>query len=92
LKIYWQERKSGQRLILDSGDGEEMTLGGVRKTSGGFDAFATTFGYEPGRAVKGLPTLEEGKDFVISFEPWNLFDGGQEALPVEPEVRPLEGP
>ena len=27
-------------------------------------------GYDPGRAVKGLTTIEEGKEFVEQFKPW----------------------
>ena len=34
--------------------------------------------------------MEEAKAFVESFEPWSLYEGGMEALPIEPEVRPRE--
>lgn len=88
MKIYWQERRSGQQLVLDNEHGEKVTLGAVRETKRGFDAFATTTGYDPGRATKGIPNLEEAKSFVEMFEPWNLFEGGMESLPIEPEVRP----
>ena len=89
MKIFWEERRSGQQLVLDTENDEKITLGAVRQTRRGFDAFATTLGYDPGRATKGIPTLEQAKTFVLSFEPWNLFEGGEEALPIEPEVRPL---
>jgi hypothetical protein len=89
LNIYWQERRAGLQLVLDSGDGEKVILGAVRKTPRGYDAFATTTGYDPGRATKGLATLEEAKAFVLSFEPWNLFEGAEEGLPIEPAVRPM---
>lgn len=86
--LYWRYTRKGQRLIFssDSGDLEEE-VGGVRETKRGFDAFAKTFGYEPGRAQKGLLTMEEAKHFVESFKPWELYDGGT-GLDVEHEVRP----
>ncbi len=85
--VYWQNSRKGQRLIL-SGDEMEEEVGGVRETKRGFDAFAKTFGYEPGRAEKGIPTLEEAKKFVESFRPWEIYGGG-EGLDVDPEVRPV---
>jgi len=88
MQVFWRERKKGQRLILSMGDGGgEEEVGGVRETKRGFDAFAKTFGYEPGRAQQGMPSMEEAKRFVESFSPWELYDGG-EGLSVEPEVRP----
>jgi hypothetical protein len=84
--VYWQNSRKGQRLIL-SDDELQEEVGGVRETKRGFDAFAKTFGYEPGRAEKGIPTLEEAKEFVESFRPWELYGGG-EGLDVDPEVRP----
>ena len=51
MMVYWRERKKGQRLILVQEEGsEEIEVGGVRETKRGFDAFAKTFGYDPGRA------------------------------------------
>ena len=32
-------------------------------------------GYDPGRAIKGLTTIEEGKSFVEQFKPWIDFFG-----------------
>ena len=87
LKIYWKQKRAGQELVLDAGEGQTVSLGAVRQTRRGFDAFATTTGYDPGRATKGIPTLEEAKSFVLSFEPWNLYEGGMEALPIEDAVR-----
>ena len=90
MKAYWREVKRGQRLVLSSEDGgDEEEIGGVRETKRGFDAFAKTFGYEPGRAMKGIATMEEAKEFVESFSPWELYQGG-EGLSVDPEVKPLE--
>ena len=85
--VYWQNSKKGQRLIL-SGDELEEEVGGVRETKRGFDAFAKTFGYEPGRAQRGIATLDEAKEFVESFRPWEIYGGG-EGLDVDPEVRPV---
>jgi hypothetical protein len=86
--VYWREFRRGQRLILVTAEGgDEEEVGGVRETKRGFDAFAKTFGYEPGRAMKGIETLEEAKEFVEQFKPWELYDGGQ-GLSVDPQVRP----
>ena len=87
MELYWQHTRRGQRLVLIGGDGQEQEVGGVRETRRGFDAFAKTFGYEPGRAEKGIASMDEAKTFVESFRPWELFVG-PEALTVEAEVRP----
>ena len=88
MEVYWQMARKGQRLILSEGDGEHHEeIGGVRETRRGFDAFAKTFGYEPGRAEKGIATMEEAKGFVESFRPWELY-GATEGLTVDPAVRP----
>ncbi len=86
MKLYWREVRRGQRLVLGEGD-EEQEIGGVRLNKDVYDAFAKTFSYEPGRAVKGIPTLEQAKEFVESFTPWDLFEGSQR-LTVEAEVQP----
>jgi hypothetical protein len=86
MNIYWREVRRGQRLVLSDGEHEEE-IGGVRETRSGFDAFAKTFGYEPGRAQKGIPTLEDAKEFVESFRPWEMYEGTR-GLSVEEEVRP----
>ena len=90
MKIYWQHKRKGQELVLDALDGQKAALGAVRETKRGFDAFATATGYDPGRATKGLSSMEEAKSFVESFEPWSIYEGGDEALPIEPEVRDRE--
>ena len=88
MMVYWRERKKGQRLILVQEEGsEEIEVGGVRETKRGFDAFAKTFGYDPGRAQKGMETLEEAKSFVESFRPWEMYQGTH-GLSVESDVRP----
>ncbi len=88
MRVYWQQTRRGQRLVLNPGDeGQEEEVGGVRETKRGFDAFARTFGYEPGRAQKGFPSMEDAKQFVESFSPWDLFEGGA-GLTVDPEVKP----
>lgn len=88
MQLYWQQRRKGLRLILITDDGEQQEeVGGVRETKRGFDAFAKTFGYDPGRAEKGMTTLDEAKTFVESFRPWELFVS-DENLKVDAEVRP----
>jgi hypothetical protein len=88
MQVYWREVRRGQRLVLSvDGDEHEEEIGGVRETKRGFDAFARTFGYDPGRAEKGIPSLEEAKEFVESFRPWELFENAQGLTP-ESEVRP----
>ena len=87
MKLYWQQSRKGERLVLASDDEQSVEeIGGVRETKRGYDAFAKTFGYEPGRAQKGIPSMEEAKGFVESFRPWDLYDGA-EGLSVEPTVR-----
>ncbi|MCI0440565.1 MAG: hypothetical protein L0177_15740 [Chloroflexi bacterium] len=91
MQVYWRQVRRGQRLVLSADGGEnEEEVGGVRETRNGFDAFARTFGYDPGRAAKGIPTLEEAKAFVESFRPWELFEGTR-GLSVEKDVRPPSG-
>ncbi len=90
MQIFWKERRRGQRLILtDGGPDHEEEIGGVRENKDGFDAFAKTFGYEPGRSEKGIPTMEEAKSFVESFRPWDLYEG-TEGLELEATVVPFE--
>ncbi len=86
MELYWREVRRGQRLVLGDGEHEEE-IGGVRENKGLFDAFAKTFSYEPGRAEKGLASMEIAKSFVESFEPWNLYEGGDN-LSVSSEIRP----
>ena len=88
MRVYWQAAKQGLRLVLADGEREER-LGGVRETRRGFDAFATTFGYDPDRARRDIASLDEAKAFVESFRPWELFTRDQE-LSVEPDVKPLD--
>lgn len=88
MNVFWREVRRGQRLVLNStNDANEEEIGGVRETKHGFDAFAKTFGYDPGRAMKGIESMDEAKIFVESFKPWELYDGGQ-GLTVDPEVKP----
>lgn len=90
MQVYWRSLRRGQRLILSyDNDDQDEEIGGVRETRQGFDAFAKTFGYDPGRAQKGFPTMEDAKQFVESFRPWELYQGTG-GLEVDQEVR-LEG-
>ncbi len=87
MRVYWQEVKRGQNLVLgDDNDGHEENLGGFRDTKRGIDALAKTFSYDPDRSRKGFPTIEEAKDFVESFRPWELY--GAQGVTVDLEVRP----
>ncbi|MBH51969.1 MAG: hypothetical protein CL785_02305 [Chloroflexi bacterium] len=88
MELYWQEHRVGIRLILKEGD-QIVDLGGVRQTPRGFDAFAKTFGYEPGRAEKGIGSLLEARDFVESFTPWDLY-GVDPSMEVEQDIRAIE--
>ena len=65
----------------------EAEIGGVRETKQGFDAFAQTFGYDPGRAQKGMASMMDARTFVESFRPWELYPG-TEGLTVAGEIRP----
>jgi hypothetical protein len=90
MQVFWQETKRGQRLVLSiEGADHDEEIGGVRETKRGFDAFAKTFGYEPGRAQKGIPTMAEAKSFVESFKPWELYEGAQD-VSIDPDVKPLQ--
>ena len=89
MRVYWQAVKQGLRLMLADGEREER-LGGVRKTPRGFDAFATTFGYDPDRARRDIVSQDEAKAFVESFRPWELFVSDPD-ISVEPETAPSDG-
>jgi len=84
VDVYWQYVRRGQNLMLSTENGQER-IGGFRETKRGIDAYATTFGYEPGRSEKGFSSVEDAKAFVESFRPWELY-GAHEVM-VEPEVR-----
>ncbi|MDA1188626.1 MAG: hypothetical protein O2854_02935 [Chloroflexi bacterium] len=86
MRVYWKEWKRGEKLILSDEEREEE-VGGFRKTPRGYDAFARTFGYDPGRAQKDMASPEEAKEFVESFHPWDLFTPDQ--VTVEPDVVPM---
>ena len=86
MELFWRARRKGERLILSAGPGQEEEVGGVRETKTGFDAFAKTFVYDPGRAQKDIPSMNEAKSFVEAFRPWELFTD-IEGLEPETEVR-----
>ena len=88
MDVYWQYARRGQNLMLSTKNGQER-IGGFRETKRGIDAYATTFGYEPGRSEKGFSSVEDAKAFVESFRPWELY-GAHEVM-VEPEVRQESG-
>ena len=87
MSVYWQTVRRGQNLVFsDDDNGKEERIGGFRETKRGIDAYATTFGYDPGRSQKDFPTVEDAKAFVESFRPWELY--GAQGVTVEPGVRP----
>ena len=87
MVVFWRTVKRGQNLIFsDESDGKEEVVGGFRDTKRGIDAYATTFGYEPGRSQKDFPSIEDAKAFVEHFRPWELY--GAQDVTVEAEVRP----
>ncbi len=84
MRMYWKEHPKGLDLTLLMDDGVEQNLGGVRSMRSGIQAIAATRGYEPGRSVKGLGSMDEGKEFVLGFQPWREFVPDE--LEVEPEI------
>ncbi len=84
MRMYWKEHPKGLDLALLMDTGEEINLGGVRSLKRGIQAIAATRGYDPGRAVKGLGSIDEGKEFVLQFQPWREFV--REDLVVEPDI------
>lgn len=89
MRLYWKQKKKGFDLIVEDDEGNTFSVGGVRDTRRGIEALAKTTGYDPGRAVKGLSSLEEGRTFVEQFESWREFFPG-ELLSLEPDIVPLE--
>jgi hypothetical protein len=85
MRLYWKETRKGLDLIVRTDDDQEFVVGGVRVTRRGVEAMAKTMGYDPGRAARGLVSVEDGRMFVEQFEPWRDFFPG-EPLTVEPDV------
>ena len=87
MAVYWRTVKLGQNLVLyQESDDKEQVIGGFRDTKRGIDAYATTFGYEPGRSQKDFPSIEDAKAFVENFRPWELY--GTQDITVETDVKP----
>ena len=86
MRVYWKDMRRGQNLVLSEQEGQEEVIGGYRETRRGIDAYAQTFGYDPGRSQKGFATIEDAKDFVESFRPWELH--GARDVTVERDARP----
>ena len=87
MAVYWRDHKRGQNLVLSDEEGQEQVIGGFRDTQRGIDAYAQTFSYEPDRSQKGFATIEDAKEFVESFRPWELH--GATGVTVDSEARPL---
>ena len=86
MSIYWQDVKRGQNLILSEEEGQEEIIGGYRENKRSIDAYAQTFGYDPDRARKGFATIEDAKDYVEAFKPWEQH--GIHDVAVDREARP----
>ena len=74
MSVYWKDVNRGQNLVLSEQEGQEKIIGGYRDTKHGIDAYAQTFGYDPDRSRKGFATIEDAKDYVEAFKPWELHD------------------
>ena len=72
MSVYWKTVNRGQNLILSREEGKEEIVGGYRDTKRGIDAYAQTFSYDPGRSEKGFDTIEDAKEFVEAFRPWEI--------------------
>ena len=88
MRVFWRDVRRGQNLVLSEQEGQEEVIGGFRETKRGIDAYAQTFGYDPGRSQKGFATTEDAKDFVESFRPWELH--GAQDVTVDREPGPVE--
>ena len=89
MRLYWKQKKKGIDLIVENDQGGTFSVGGVRNTKRGIEALAKTTGYDPGRAIKGLDSVADGRTFVEQFEPWREFFPG-DMLSIEPDVVPEE--
>ena len=90
MTVFWKDVKMGQNLVLSNEEGHEEVIGGFRDTRRGIDAYAQTFGYDPGRSQKGFATIEDAKGFVESFRPWELH--GVQDVTLDREARPASDP
>ncbi len=72
MNVFWKDVNRGQNLILSEEEGQEVVVGGYRDTKRGIDAYAQTFSYDPGRSQKGFDTVDDAKEFVEAFRPWEL--------------------
>ncbi len=90
MRVNWQDVRRGQNQVLTEQEGHDEVIGGFRETKRGIDAYAQTFSYEPGRSQKGFATIEDAKDFVESFRPWELH--GVQDVTVDRDPRPVADP
>ena len=86
MRLFWRKLKNGLDLCVEDEEGNRWSVGGVRETKNGIEAMAKTTGYDPGRAVKGLESMESAKLFVEKFEPWRDFFPA-EILEIEPNIQ-----
>ena len=85
MRLYWKEARKGLDLMVLTDEGQELSVGGVRDMKRGVEAIAKTMGYDPGRATKGLSSIDEGVAFVEQFQPWLDFFPGVE-LSIEKDI------
>ena len=83
MNLFWKNKINGFDLVVAE-DENTTIVGGVRITKRGIEAMAKAKGYDPGRSVKGLASVEEGKKFVEGFKPWIEFFGVD--LEIQPEI------
>ena len=72
MSVFWKDVNRGQNLILSEEEGQEEIIGGDRESKRSIDAYAQTFGYDPDRSRKGFATVDDAKDYVEAFRPWEL--------------------
>ena len=72
MSVFWKDVNRGQNLILSEEEGQEEIIGGYRESKRSIDAYAQTFGYDPDRSRKGFATVDDAKDYVEAFRPWEL--------------------
>ena len=89
MPVYWKDVRMGQNLILSDDERDAEVIGGYRETKRGIDAYAKTFGYDPGRSQKDFATVADARAFVESFRPWELY--GAEDVTVDPELGAAPG-
>ena len=88
MGVYWRSVKLGRDLILSNeSDAQEPVIREFRGTKRSIDAYATIFGYDPGRSQKEFASTDDAKAFVEHFRPCELY--GAQDISVGLKVRPF---